>query len=79
MLPHLAGVIDPQLLFAKRCIKFIRMCMKYDNNTVKTISMIGVNGLYSVLGVNYRVLRTKYFINLNNILKVWNERCANEE
>ncbi len=50
MLPHLAGMIDPELWFAKRCIKFISMCMKSDNNIVKTISMIGVNGLYFVLG-----------------------------
>ncbi len=28
MLPHLAGMIDPELLFAKLCIKFISMCMK---------------------------------------------------
>ncbi len=34
--------------------------------------------LYSVLGVNYRVICTKYGMNLN-IMKVWNERCANEE
>ncbi len=53
--------------------------MKSDNNTVKTISMMGVNGLYSALGANYRVLCTKYGMNLNNIMKVWNERCANEE
>ncbi len=53
--------------------------MKSDNNTVKTISMMGVNGLYSVLDPNYRVLCTKYGMNLNNIMKVWNERCANEE
>ncbi len=44
MLPHLAGMIDPELWFAKRCIKFISICMKSDNNTVKTISMMGVNG-----------------------------------
>ncbi len=25
MLPHLAGMIDPELWFAKRCIKFISM------------------------------------------------------
>ncbi len=50
--------------------------MKSDNNTVTTISM---NGLYSVLGANYRVLCAKYAMNLNNIMKVWNERCANEE
>ncbi len=55
------------------------MCMKSDNNTVKTISIIGVNGLYSVLGANYRVLCTKYRMNLNNIMKAWNEGCANEE
>ncbi len=55
------------------------MCMKSDNNTVKTISMMVVNGLYSVLGANYRVLYSKYGMNLNNIMKVWNETCANEE
>ncbi len=53
--------------------------MKSDNNKVKTISIMGVNGLYSVLGANYRVLCTKYGMNLNNIMKVWYERCANEE
>ncbi len=79
MLPHLAGMIDPELWFAKRYIKFISMSMQSNNNTVKTISMICVNGLYSVLGTNYRVLFTKYDMNLNNIIKVWNERCANEE
>ncbi len=44
--------------------------------------MMGVNGLYSVLGANYRVLCTKYGMNLINIImimNVWNERCANEE
>ncbi len=41
--------------------------------------MYTVNGLYSVLGANYRVLCTKYGMNLNNIMKLWNERCANEE
>ncbi len=79
MLLHLAGMIDPELWFAKRCIKFISMCMKSDNNAVKTIFVMGVNGLYSVLGANYRVLCTKYGMNLNNIMKVLNERCANEE
>ncbi len=55
------------------------MCMKSDNNTVKTISMMGVKGLYSVLGANYRVVCSYCGMNLNNIMKVWNERCANEE
>ncbi len=33
MLPHHAGMIDPELWFAERCIKFISMCMKSDNNS----------------------------------------------
>ncbi len=40
---------------------------------------MGVNGLYSVLGANYWVLNTKYGTNLNNTIKVWNERCVNEK
>ncbi len=41
--------------------------------------MMGVNGLYCVVGANYRVLCTKYGLNLNNTMKVWNERSAHEE
>ncbi len=50
-----------------------------NSSIMQAISMMGVNGLYSVLGANYRVLSTKYGMNLNNIMKVWNKRCANEE
>ncbi len=38
-----------------------------------------MNGLHSVLDSHYRVLITKYSMNLNNIMKVWNERCSNKE
>ncbi len=63
ILPHFAGVMDPELWFA--CQKVYQIykcdiCMKSDNNTVKTISMMGVNGLYSVLGANYRELCSTY-------------------
>ncbi len=44
------------------------MFIQSDNNTVKTISMMVVNGLYSVLGANCRVLCTKY-----NMVKTNNE------
>ncbi len=68
MLLQLAGVMDPELWFAKRSISFINMWLKSDNNIVKTISMLRVSGLHFVLGVNYRVLCTKYGMNLNNML-----------
>ncbi len=53
------------------------MCMKSDNNTVKSISMVGVNGLDFYLCANYRVLCTKYGMNLISIMKVWNKKFAN--
>ncbi len=55
------------------------MCMKSDNKYSQTISMMGVNGLYSVLDANYRVLCIKCGMNLNNIKNIWNERCAIDE
>ena len=79
MLPHIAGVMDPELWFARRCIKFIDTCLTSDNNTVKTISMMGVNGLYSVLGANYRILCTKYNMNVNNVRNAWSEKCVIQE
>ncbi len=39
MVPQFAGVIGPEFWFANRCIKFISMCLKSDNNIVTTISM----------------------------------------
>ncbi len=73
MLPYLARMIDPELWFAKEGIKFISMCIKSDNNTGKTISMVVLNGLYSILGANYRVLSNKYGMNSNNIMTVWKD------
>ncbi len=35
---------------------------------------MGVIGLYSFLGANYRLLCTKYGMNLYNVMNVWNER-----
>ncbi len=70
--------MDTELWFAKRCINFISMCLKSDNNTVKPISMTGLNVLYSVLDANYIVLCTKYSKNLKNVMNVWNERCVTE-
>ncbi len=88
-------LIDSQILFLEilsmptlisemryfRLIALLFMAVQFYHYLaiVKTFSMMGVNGLYSILGANYRVLCTKYGMNLNNIMKVRNERCANEE
>ncbi len=38
LLPHLPGVMDPELWFSKRCIKFIKMALNSDNIIVRTIT-----------------------------------------
>ncbi len=57
------------------------MCMKSDNNTMYIPNYFYDECEFIVfcLGANYRVLCTKYGMKLNNIMKVWNERCADEE
>ncbi len=37
LLPYLASVMDPELWFSKRCIKFIKMALNSDNIIVRTI------------------------------------------
>ena len=57
---------------------FINMAHKYENCTVKTTANIGVNGLQSIMGNNYRLLRSKYDMNENNVKGSWNVNCMNE-
>ena len=44
LLPHLAGVMAPELSFAKRAIAFINSCLESNNKTVKMISGMGRGG-----------------------------------
>ncbi len=41
MLTHIAGVMDSEFFFEKRCIKFIKMALLSENCTVHTISNMG--------------------------------------
>ncbi len=47
---HVAGVMEPELSFAKRFIKFNKMALISENNTVCTISKMGQYSSYSILG-----------------------------
>ncbi len=53
-LPHLAGVMDTELWFSRRCIKFIKMALSSDNIIVRTITNVGLNGTHSIMGGNWR-------------------------
>ncbi len=78
LLPHLAGVMDPELWFSKRCIKFIKMALISDNIIVRTITNVGLNGTHSIMGGKWRHLRSKYGVEECNIMKSWDEKCKNE-
>ncbi len=52
LLPDLAGVMDPELLFSKRCIKLIKVALNSDNIIVRTITNVSLNGTHSIMGGN---------------------------
>ncbi len=69
LLPYIAGVMDPELWFSKRCIKFIKMALNSDNIIFRTITNVGLNGTHSIMSGNWRHLRSKYGIYECNVMK----------
>ncbi len=78
LLPHLAGVMNPELWFSKRCIQFIKMALNSDNIIIRTITNVGLNGTHSIMGGNWRHLRSKYGMDECNVINSWDEKCKNE-
>ena len=79
LLPHLAGVIPPELSFAKRAIAFIRILLESENKSVRMITGMGLYSSYSFIGKNFRYLMAKYEMNIKNVLKSWNIMCKYQE
>ncbi len=75
-MPHLAGVMDPELWFSKRWLKFIKINSDYI--IVRTIINVDLNGTHSIMGGNWRYFRSKYEMEECNIMKSWGEKCKNE-
>ncbi len=78
LLPHLVDVMDPELWFSERCIRFIKMTLNSDNIIVRTIINVGLNGMCSIMGRNRRHLRSKYAMEKCNFMKSWDENSMNE-
>ena len=78
LLPHIAGVMPPELSLAKRSVKFITKLIKSDNMTVKTITGMGLYSQHSFVGKNFRHLSAKYEMDTNNILKAWDSTCRTQ-
>ncbi len=69
LLPHLAGCMDIELWFSRRCIRFLNMAMKSD---------MGIEGFHSVMGRNLRLMQSKFKIDGSNVLNLWNHKCDNK-
>ena len=71
LLPHLAGVMAPNLWFDKRAVKFAMLGLNSSNYNVKTILSMGVWGSYSVFGGNVRSLQFRYGLDIKEPGRKW--------
>ena len=54
LLPHLADVMDPEYIFAKRFIKLINYASSSNNYIARTITEMGLHNSHSMMGANAR-------------------------
>ena len=76
LLPHLAGVMAPELWFSKRAINFTKMALNNSNSYVQHISKMSVHGAYSIMGGNIRWLKYKYNMNTKEVIGKWKSICS---
>ncbi len=55
---HLAGVMDPEMWFSTSCTRFIKMVLNSYYVTITTIINVGLNDTHSIMGGNWRHLRS---------------------
>ena len=79
ILPHLAGVMPPELSFAKSAISFTNLLLKSENPVVKMITGMGIYGYHSVLGQNTKFLINRYKLNSNVVKEQWKSLCQEQE
>ncbi len=65
---HLAGCMDIELWFSKRCIRFLNMAMESYNVVVRTIINMGIEGFHSVMGRNLRLMQSKFKMDESSVL-----------
>ncbi len=75
MLAHIAGVMNPEYWFAKRCIKFVNMAINSSKATVKTISGMGMYDNHSIIAGNIRFLNRRYDMEIDNVVAQWQDEC----
>ncbi len=71
--------MDSEFVFEKRCIKFIKMALVFENCTVCTINNIDQYGSHSIMGDNFKHLNRKYGMNESYMYSKWKHVCVNNE
>ncbi len=71
LLPHPTGVMNLELWFSNRCIRFIKMALNSDNVIARTIINVSLNGTHCIMAGNWRHLRFIYRIEEGNVVKSW--------
>ena len=54
LLPHLADLMDPESIFAKRCNKLINYALSSNNYIVRTITEKGLHSSHKIMCANAR-------------------------
>ena len=78
LLPHLAGVMAPELWFAKRAINFVELALNNSNSYVRYISNMSVYGAYSIMGGNIRWLQYKFDMKNREVNNKWKDLCNSD-
>ncbi len=54
------------------------MALNSDNIIIRTITNVGLYGNHSIMGGNWRHLRSKYGMEECNVMKSFDKKCKNE-
>ena len=68
ILPHLAGVMNPEYFISRRVIHLIKSALSSQNVLVSTISKMATEGIHSIMGANKRLLENKIAMNEDSLL-----------
>ncbi len=79
MLTHIARVMETELWFVKRCIKFIKMTLMSENNAVFTIGNMDRYSSYSNQTTNMKPFNDKYGMDERNVYTNWKCICEKNE
>ena len=79
LLPHIAGVMAPELWFARRALSYLKNALNSRNTLVAYIAGMSQFGSYSVMGGNIRLLQAQYGLECSQVDRSWKESCHNNE